>query len=901
SGTNQPLFVVDGVPFATEGNSDRGFAAGGSTSSSRFLDLDPNNIAEISILKGLSATVLYGEAGRNGVVLVTTKNNDIDLDKDKGFEISVAQSLSQTQIGNLPDYQNTYGNGFSGDFGWFFSNWGPAFDARGTNGIASDGTIEHPLDQGQYNDDFPEFIGVRYPYQPYSSVEDFFQKGTTSNTSFSLSKNLGNGAAVSATYSYLDDQGFTPKLDTRPGAGLAPQRDGEASNFLRKHNFGLGARAELANGLNINATFNYVQSKSRIPPAGPGFGGDGNGLFAALLFTPRSIDLNGLPFQSPLDGSNVYYRRGGAIQNPYWTLNNSWDNEEIQRFYSSTTLNYEINDWLTATYRLGFNQYTEKDIRSVNRGGPRDFNGRLETSETLARTVDQVLNLTAVKQINEDLSVDVLVGVNFREEKADYDGLFSSNQFVYGFMNHGNFIDHNGVSFQSLENTIGLYATATVGFKNFLYLNLQGRNDWTSTLEEENRSFFYPSASLSFVASDAIPALQNNRVVDYLKMRVGFGTSAGYPNPYNTRTVLGSSTNVFVTPGGSVLNTNTVANRLGNPNLRPEKHEELEFGVEARFFKNRFGVDLSVFDKNSSDLIIAQDLDPATGSTSTTTNAAQLNTNGIELALDFVPVRTKNFTWDFTLNYTKVNSEVEKIADGVDQIQIAGFGGGLGNWAIPGQAYGVIQGQPFQKNDDGVLLVGGDGNYVPGSGIEVIGNPQQNFTANWLNNLSWKGISFGFQWQYIDGGDIYSSTVQAMLARGNTTDTDVDRFLPIAQPGVLASDGETPANIQGYIGDLFFRSYFFADEGGIFDGTVIRLREISLSYTLPADILKNTPFGSVGITFAGENLWYNAPNFPEGINFDPEVLSVGVGNGRGFDFRTGPTAKKYGVTLNATF
>jgi len=171
--------------------------------------------------------------------------------------------------------------------------------------------------------------------------------------------------------------------------------------------------------------------------------------------------------------------------------------------------------------------------------------------------------------------------------------------------------------------------------------------------------------------------------------------------------------------------------------------------------------------------------------------------------------------------------------------------------------------------------------------------------TNWINNISYKGLSFGFQFQYIKGGDIFSSTVQALLGRGNTVDTDVDRFVPIVLPGVKA-DG-TQNDIQTYIGDSFFRAYFFADEGGVFDATSIRLREISLSYVFPDKLIEKTPFGRIGLTFSGQNLWYNAPNFPEGINYDPEVLSTGVGNARGFDFRTAPTAKKIGVTLNATF
>ena len=340
TGSNQPLFVVDGIPFNTETNSDQGFGSGGATASSRFLDLDPNSIAEISILKGLSATVLYGEAGRNGVVLITTKNGQGGSQANKGLEVSVTQTIAQTEVANVPDYQNTFGNGFSGGFGWFFSNWGPAFNDLAPSSYGADYQgerngqvlITHPLDQAQYHDDVPEFIGAEYPYQPFESVENFFETGLTSQTSLAIESKLGANSSMSATYSYLDDEGFTPDLDELRGGG--------PSNFLRKHNFGLGANTELQNGVRIKGSFNYVDSDRLTPLTGQAFGGDGNGLFAAILFTPRSVDLLGLPYQSPIDGSNIYYRRGAPIQNPLWTLNNSGQREDVNRFFSTLAVSY---------------------------------------------------------------------------------------------------------------------------------------------------------------------------------------------------------------------------------------------------------------------------------------------------------------------------------------------------------------------------------------------------------------------------------------------------------------------------------------------------------------------------------------------------------------------------------
>jgi len=269
--------------------------------------------------------------------------------------------------------------------------------------------------------------------------------------------------------------------------------------------------------------------------------------------------------------------------------------------------------------------------------------------------------------------------------------------------------------------------------------------------------------------------LANSNILNYLKIRAGYGTSAGYPNPYQTRNTLATATNQFVSDAGSILNTNSVSNRLGNPNLAPETHTEIEVGVEARFLSNRLGLDLSLYTKESSDLIIDLDLDPATGFTQTTVNAAQITNKGVELGLNLVPIKG-DLVWDINLNFTANEGTVDAIADGVDQVLISNgnqgtvLGGGLGNYAIPGQPYGVIQGTPYVRDASGQLTVNNVGGYIEGPEIGVIGDPNPDYTANWINNVSYKGLSFGFQWSYVKGGDIYSQTIAALLARGNTVD-----------------------------------------------------------------------------------------------------------------------------------
>ncbi len=922
TGSNQPLFIVDGVPFNTDNNTgNQTFTSGSATASSRFLDLDPNSIEDITILKGLSATVLYGEAGKNGVILVTTKAGKAGGTSRKKTEITLNQGTYISQIANLPDYQNTYGMGFNSGFGWFFSNWGPAFsdlspssyggDFRGVdNGVV---LITHPYDQSQYADDFPEYAGARYEYKPYKSVENFFSKGISSNTSLSISSSINQNTSITATYSFLSEEGLTPRYGfytyDRTGGNFTPiyheisGKEGR-SNYIDKHNFGIGFSTKLQNGLKIRSSYNFVDTDRENPITAPAFGGDGNGLFAAIMFTPRSMDLMGLPFQSPVDGSNVYYRRGSAIQNPRWTLNNSAQHETVRRFFSSTDLSYELTNFLTAAYRLSLDTYTQINQRHINKGGPQVPDGEMRTFNIRRNTVDHVFNLLFDFKLPNDLTLDGTLGFNSRRQVRNETGLISTQQFIYGIKAHNNFINHNSYSDFFEFNTNGLYLSATLGYKTWLYLNVQARNDWTSLLEKENRSILYPSASLSFLPSD----LFNISSFDNLKFRVSYGTSAGYPNPYTTRTVLATSTNVFESAGGTVINTNSVSDFLGNPNLKPELHSELEFGIESTFKGGLIGLDLNVYNKLSEDLIVNLPLDPSTGYTATTVNGASVRNKGVELALNINPLRSGNVKWNNTFNFTKNISTVESIIAGLSLINIAGYTD-LGNVAIPGQPFGALYGSSFLRSPDGFLVVDQTGQYLESGVNTVIGDPNPNYTLSWISNLSYKGFSFGFTWQYTDGGDMYSSTVQALLARGNTVDTDVDRRIPVIMPNAVKQvgvDGDgnpvyAPNDIQTYMGDTFFSAYFGASEGGVFDATVIRLREVSLSYRLPQSVLSKTPFGRIVVTLSGENLFYNAPNFPKGINFDPEVNSLGVGNGRGFDFRTAPTVKKYGLNVNITF
>lgn len=881
TGDNQPLFVIDGVPFNSDTNNDGSFVNGGATASSRFLDLDPNNIADISILKGLSATVLYGEAGRNGVVLVTTKTGSTGGGAGK-MSITVNQSVFNNQVSGVVDDQDSYGNGWQNFASAAFSNWGAPFDQPNRNGLTN-GTIAHPYSRAALNDVFPELIGARYDYRAYDNLENFFISGTQVNTSVSINSRVGDNSSLSFSYGFLDDRGYVP------------------NNKFVKHNASVGFRTTLDNGLSINASGNFITSERLSPPAAPIYSsntiGNISSLFSNVLYTPRSVDLFGLAYERPDDNSSIYYRGGNDIQHPLWTLNNVEDNEQVRRFFGNVTMNYQINDWLNASYRFGVDTYNQQQDYTQNKGGREQQDGLFRTSTRINTITDQVLTLSANKDLNSRININGLLGVNLRRETRNTNFISSTQQFIYGLFTHQNFITNVASSSIREENTNGVYAQFQAGLDNALYLNLSARNDWTSTLEDANRSVFYPSVSLSVLPFDLAKTQVSG--IDYFKVRLGYGTSAGYPSPYQTRNVLATSVNRFIDGNGTTINSNSISSRFGNPDLTRELHEEIELGIEARFLNNRVNLDLSLYQKTSSDLIIDLDLDPSTGFTNSTINAAEIQNKGIEAQLSVRFIEKADWSLMSTVNFTTNEGTVEAIAPGIDQVVISGFSF-LGNFAIPGLPYGTIQGSQIQRDADGNAIVGQAGNYQGATDIGVIGDPNPDYNLSWINELNYKFINLRVQVDYVHGGDIWGSTASTLTGRGIAGETAFDRFVPVIAPGVRR-DGSINTTQITPNRHYWEHTGVFYDEHRIFDATTLRLREISLSITAPSSWLQNTPFGSASLTLSGQNLWYKAFNFPESINFDPEVLSLGVGNGRGFDFVTGPTAKKYGATLSFTF
>ena len=720
------------------------------------------------------------------------------------------------------------------------------------------------------------------------------------NTGVNLSAALGANGTINANYGYLKDQGF---LET---------------NKVNRNTFGIGINSKLLNNFTVSGTLNYVINNFISPTTAQsgasGAQSGGAGIFADLLYTPVANDIKNWPYQTP-DGASAYYRAGNDIQNPKWTLYNSLTAQKTDRIYGNFQLRYNIVKNLDVLYRLGYDAYTEDHILTINRGGvsratPADLqytNGMYRTINSQSKIWDHSVIGTYNTSITPSLKLDLTGGFNSNQQLFNQFGQKSSDQLVFGVFDHSNFIQHDtrtedglDMDFTSDYQTVGVFAQAGLAFKEFLYVNVGGRNSWASSLEKQNRSIFYPSASVSFLPTAAFAALQGNSFLNYLKLRAGYATSASFPAPYSTRNSLVIATNVFVDRGGGVINSNRISNNLANPDLKPELLGEFEAGVEARLLNNRINIDFTWYNRKSTDQILDRPLDPSTGFEQTTINAGDLNNKGIELGVGFSIIKSRNWTVQLDGNFTRNRSKVSNLPVEVGEVQTGGLFNNLGNYAINGEAFGVIKGTYWQRDvKSGQRIVGQDGYYIASTETRIIGDPNADYRLSGTGTIGYKGLELRAQMDYVKGGVIYATTVNAMLGRGLAKATDVNRSLPIILPGIK-QDG-TPNDFQTSIDRTYFNTYLGAHEEWLYDATTVRLREVSLFYSLPATLLEKTPFGGVSIGLSGQNLWHKAINFPDGTNYDPESSSGGVSKTRGFEFMTGPSSRRYGVNLKVTF
>lgn len=853
TGDNNPLIVVNNVPF-----------------NGLLRDIDPNDIQDMSVLKGFNAAVLYGSAGRNGVILIQTKSGNGKIGENKTTASFSATSYLNV-VSQLPEYQNKYGQGQEGSFiPSFLSNWGPEFDGS---------DVAHPY--AGLGSIFPQYDGATIPYAAKpDNVKNMFRNGFGTINSLSVSTSKEK-LAFNLSAGYTDEKGIV------------------LNNGLKRFNLGIGGNAQISEKFNLSATLNYSTRKvKRI---------QSQEVFRRSFYLPRNIDLTELPYQNPLTGESVYYRND---TNPLWVLNNSGVTDDRVRVFGTVNLNYKLTDNLDATYRVGYDSehldifdYSNKG--GFNEGSFRD--GYLNLDYIKEVVVDQTFILNYNKKITTDISLDAQVGINSKLTNRKRISSDSNLQIVYDFLRPSNFVQSEATFRTTEENIAGVFGQFQFAYKNYLYTTISGRNDWGSSVEKENQSLFYPGISASFIPTSAFD-FGEDTFVNYLKVRAAYATSSGFPGAYSTRDALIIDANRFAAADGTLPVTNRFGSTFANPNLRPELHKEFEIGIEAKLFKNRVTLETSLYKRISEDQIVRAPLAVSSGYDSQVINLGRVDNQGIEIDLGIKIIKTTDFNWNMRNIFTADESLVVKTTPSGANISLT-----ADRWAVEGLPLGAIIGDYALRDENGNLLISGNGSsskvgeVISSSDIglpnKVIGDPNADWRFTNINSFSYKNFTLSAQIEYRHGGEISSSYVEDLLERGVTRDTE-NREGSFVVPGFLADDdtgaplldangSQIPNTIQLNGLRTVFSNYYNANDLRMWDASIFRIREVSLGYSYQPNNNK-LPFKTIDFTISGRNLWYKAPNFPKYVNYDPE-------NDGGLGRNNVPSTKRISLGISATF
>lgn len=873
---SQPLIIVDGVAYSNPQVTTSSQTTGGGGYESGLSTLDPNDIASITVLKSVAAAALYGSRAVDGVIVITTKGGSGGT-TNKKVNVTVSSGTYFENIANLPEYQNTYGNGVNGNYVNANGSWGPRFDSLETiptwpNLLAA----------------FPE-LGPTQPFEAQpDNVKNLFQTGITLDNSVSLNYG-GEDGSFSVTISDLEQEGYIP------------------FNTYERTSISAGGNFKLNNGITVGGALSYADTEQIGGFFGENqFAGSASS-FARTLWLGRAWNTS-LPYTHPVTGASVI--PNGGWDHPLW----SWEHDQIQtessRTVANVNLSYEFNDNISANYRVGFNKYNldRKQIRDL---GSRALNGLggITTDEFLNEDIESTFLLNFDYDITDDIGFTGILGNNILQNKTDRHAIVA-NTFIspdiFTVENNLNVTLSNGLG-STQKRTVGVFGEIGLSYKDFLFLNATGRNDWSSSLPKDNNSYFYPSISGSLIFTEAFGL--DSDVLTFGKIRAGFASGGRDADAE----FLSRSFSV-----GQAFNSNPVIGNntfFGDVNLTPEFTDEIEFGVDLEFFKRRIVVDFSLYKKNTTDLISPVPVPSSSGFATFNTNIGEIENKGVEVGLTLVPLQTDNFKWSLFSTFTKNKNEVLELVEGVERIQ---FNPNEVSHAIVGEPFGVFYGSRFARDDNGNFLINqSGGGIIQDLQNGIIGDPNPDFKMSFINTISYKNLTLKGQFDWKEGGDVHSSSIVALLGRGVTKDTE-DREKTFVIPGfygdnngdpILDTQGnQIPNSVQLSMNELYFSpaggntfGINSVDEAAVYDGTVYRLRELSLSYNMPKKWLDKTPFGKISITAVANNLWYFAPNVPKYTNFDPEVTSFGSTRLQGVEVSAAPTSKRYGFKVNLTF
>jgi TonB-linked SusC/RagA family outer membrane protein len=881
SGSNDPLFVIDGIPVD---NSQTGGGVDGVNQSNRLVDLNPNDVESVTVLKGPAATVQYGIRGSNGVIIITTKKGTA---KQKAT-VTVSSTTTVEEVNKLPGMQLSWSQGrngvYEGPETGQGTSWGPRisdlvfvpdpsyiYDRNGRLELASD------------------HVGENFqPARAYDNTGTFYERGLTSDHFINVSAG-SDKSTVYASAGYLKQQGIIP------------------NSTFERYSFKLNADTKISDKITVSGGAAYTQSGGRRIQQGSNL----SGIMLGLLRTPPTFDnSNGssdpandpnaytYPLVSPADQDNYQRSYRFNYDNPYWTVNKAPFRDRVNRVIGNLSTVYKPTDWLSFTVRSGADLFSDFRKEVFDIGSKTNLVGAMNTDQISNLQINHDL-ITSVSKTFGKLEVYATVGYNYFSIYRDRNRQASTTMTVPGFFDISNFSTVVNTNTLSRKKVHGVYGETRLTWNEMFFLNFSARNDWSSTLPTSNNSIFYPSVSAGFDVTQAF--LKDNAQINYLKLRTSYG-SVGNDAPfyvtdnYYTRfNFVDGWTDGLTAPirGQNAFFTNGVR---GNRNLKPEITSTFEIGVDGSFFNDRLTLDYTYYKTNNKDLILPAQIAASSGYYQTIVNTGTIERTGHELVLGGTPVKLSNgFEWRVTVNYTKYEAIVKELFGDLDRTQ-AGFSGFV-NYAVKDQPFPSFYGTRYERNAEGKVVVDDTGLPIQAAADGPLGTPIPDWQMGIMNSFSYKGITLNALIDIKQGGLVWNGT-KGVLRGFGVSDATEDRTTETIFPNSVKEDG-TPNDIPIALGgQAFNRNYGFSglDELNVEDGSYIRLRELSIGYNLPKSLVSKLKVVSgVSVNLVARNLLL----ITDYTGIDPETNLTGASNDFGEDYFNMPNTKSYG--FNITF
>lgn len=921
---NQPLFVVDGVPISNEfrGSSGSSYQEADYGNGAGFVN--PVDVESITVLKGASAAALYGSRANNGVIVITTKSGK----GTKGIGVSVNSTVTFEDALRLPEYQNQYGQGLGGNFEFKDGNgggiadgvdesWGPAFNGQL---IAQfDSPTENGYRGGDVGNLFASIGPVNLPQQlaargniiatPWvarpNNVRDFFETGVTQTHNVALTGSNKNGD-FRLSYTWLDQVGMVPNTD------------------LKRNTLSFAGGYNLSDRLRVRTAINYLVNNSDNRP-NLSYGTE-NIMYLFNCWLGRQVDLGAMRdyWMAGREGLNQFGFNYNYHDNPYFNLYENTNSQNLNRIYGNASITYDITDDLSLMLRAGTDASNEFRARRRAYSTQRFQRGSYREERIGFTELNTDFLLNYKKNLSRDFDMNVGLGGNAMRQVGRFSDVIAPELAVPGIYT----LSNSRVALQNLTNTPftekrinSLYATGQVGFRNYLYLDLSARNDWSSTLPSDSRSYLYYAANVSAVITDALKIKSD--ILTFAKVRAGIAQVGNDTDPYQLATIFNAQQAVLGAPSYSESSV------LVNADLKPEISTSFETGLDLRFFHNRLGLDFTYYNTQSKNQILPIPLTNTTGYSARIINAGLIENQGVEVTLNITPIRKRDFSWDIALNFSRNISEVKELFTDPESGQEvnnyvmgsryvtveARVGERMGN--MYGIGYERVSSDPNSPYYDptgqnvGKVVYNNQGKPIRTNSRILLGNYNPDWLGGIGNTFTYKGLSLGVLFDIRSGGEVYSHTqtvgreggqlIETLEGRANGYDLSLEGNGVIGDGVVQNADGTFSQNNVKLSAREWHSTYTLGRsliEGVMYDASFTKLREVRLGYTLPNRLLKRTSLRDLNVTLVGRNLalWTKVPHI------DPETSSTAGGTViPGVESVALPSTRSWGVNLSFRF